>query len=212
MYRSTSANAEGVSITDFYITSHEFVDVNVKAKTTYYYSVRQVISEANPLAGQREVLGPESNKVAVTTLDKILGSDDDSNDPDKEKFFILMTIDDPYMNINGFDQEIDPGRGTVPLLLNNRTMVPIRAIVEGMGGDVGWDDATRKITLSYLDSIVTMWLDSDEIVANGDSKTIDVAPRSINERTMVPIRFVVENLGCEIDWLNSTRQIVIVYF
>ena len=137
VYRSESAGEEGISVSDFYITSNEFVDVNVRVNRTYYYTVRQVISEARPFERLSEVLGPVTSKTEIRTPGTIAGSDMIPPYTNAQKSFILMTLDDPYMSINGIRQEIDPGCGTMPLLLNNRTMVPIRAIVEGMGGTVG---------------------------------------------------------------------------
>ncbi len=209
VFRSTNSSQEGVSATDFYITSNEFVDVNVDANKTYYYTVKQVIKEARPLEGLKEELGPVTSKVTVKTGSSILGGN--ASDSSSPKQFILMTLDDPYMSVNGVREEIDPGRGTTPLILNSRTMVPIRAIVEAMGGTVGWNDSARKITLNYKNRAVIMTLNSKNITVDGSSKDIDVAPTSINSRTMVPIRFAAENLGCAVDWLNSTKQIVIVY-
>ncbi len=209
LYRSDNSRDDGISITDFYITSNEFVDVNVDANETYYYTVRQVLAEAKPFDGLPEKLGPASSKIKVTTGSEILGGN--ASDTSSRKKFILMTLDDPYMSVNGVREEIDPGRGTTPLILNSRTMVPIRAIVEAMNGTVGWNDYTRKITLDYNSQSVVMTLNNKNITVNGSSKAIDVAPTVINSRTMVPIRFAAENLGCQVDWLNSTRQIVIVY-
>ncbi len=209
VFRSTNRSDEGISATDFYITSNEFVDVNVDANKTYYYTVRQVLKEARPFEGLKEELGPVTAKVTVKTGSTILGGN--ASDSPAPKQFILMTLDDPYMSVNGVREEIDPGRGTTPLILNSRTMVPIRAIVEAMDGRVAWNDSTRKITLNYKNQAVVMTLNEKSITVNGSSKTIDVAPTVINSRTMVPIRFAAENLGCEVDWINSTRQIVIVF-
>ncbi len=209
VYRSETSGVEGISVTDFYITSNEFIDVNVDANKTYYYTVRQVIKEAKPFEGLPEELGPASAQITVRTSGEILGGN--ASDSIARKRFILMTLDDAYMSIDGVRQEIDPGRGTVPLIVNSRTMVPIRAIVEGMGGSVGWDDASRRIALGYSGKQVQMWLDNRQITVGGQYVTIDVAPKSINGRTMVPIRFAAENLGCQVDWINSTRQIVIVF-
>jgi hypothetical protein len=41
---------------------------------------------------------------------------------------------------------------------------------------------------------------------------MDVAPAIVNDRTLLPIRFAAENLGCEIEWIGSSREIVIVFF
>ncbi len=210
VYRSTSASSEGLSVTDFYIDSNEFVDVNVDANKTYYYTVRQVLKEARPFEGLPEELGPVTATLTVNTSSTILGGN--SSDSSSRKNFILMTLDDPYMTVNGIRQEIDPGRGTTPIIKNSRTIVPIRAIVEAMGGTVGWNDATRRIDLKSGSKSVVMTLDSKSLTVNGSAKEMDVAPESINGRTYVPIRFSAENLGCAVDWLNSTRQIVIVYY
>ena len=51
-----------------------------------------------------------------------------------ESFILTMQIDNPQMTVNGTEKEIDPGRGTVPVVQNDRTLVPIRAIIEAMGG------------------------------------------------------------------------------
>lgn len=57
-----------------------------------------------------------------------------------------------------------------------------------------------------------MYLNSKKLSVTGSSKEMDVALESVNDRTYVPIRFSAENLGCAVDWINSTRQIVIVYY
>ncbi len=209
LYRSEISGDDGESVTDFYITDNEFIDVNVDANKTYYYTVRALLVEAKPYEGIPEKLGSASTQIKVNTGSEIVGGN--ASDSTSPKKFILMTLDNPYMSVNGVRAEIDPGRSTTPLILKSRTMVPIRAIVEAMNGSVDWNDASRKISLSYKMQTVVMTLDNKTITVNGSSKAIDVAPTAINSRTMVPIRFAAENLGCDVDWLNSTRQIVIVY-
>ncbi|MCL1849712.1 MAG: stalk domain-containing protein, partial [Clostridiales bacterium] len=124
---------------------------------------------------------------------------------------IVMGIGNANMSVGGVSREIDPGRGTSPMILNDRTLVPIRAIVEAMGGTAGWEEANRQIVLQCNQNNVFMWVDSKEILANGVRKSMDVAPKIINDRTMVPLRGALENLGCEVEWIESTRQIVITY-
>ena len=52
---------------------------------------------------------------------------------------IVLKIGDPNATINDTICEIDPGRGTVPYILNSRTMLPLRFVIESMGGEVGWE-------------------------------------------------------------------------
>ena len=127
------------------------------------------------------------------------------------KKVILMKIGDPYMYVDDVKQEIDPGRGTVPLIVNSRTILPIRAIVEAMDGTVGWDAATRTITLAANGHTVTMWLDKTNLVVDGNNLTMDVAPVSINDRTMVPVRFAAENLGYDVTWIDASKEVIISY-
>ncbi|SFI20395.1 serine protease Do, partial [Tindallia magadiensis] len=121
------------------------------------------------------------------------------------------TIDKPHMIVNGVAEEIDPGRGTVPIITSGRTMVPIRAIVEAMGGTVGWDGGESKITLNARGNQVEMWLNRNEIRANGSMGRMDVAPVSIGGRTFVPLRFSTDNLDARAEWINSTREVVIIF-
>ncbi|MDR3120448.1 MAG: RICIN domain-containing protein [Clostridiales bacterium] len=210
IYRSTSEGGEGLSISDFPITSGgEFVDVNVNESTQYYYTIRAVKAEARfdpatlELIG--EDLGPAGAPLAVETVEIV-------TDPESDRRFIMMRIDETMMNVNGEMTEIDPGRGTTPVVINGRTMVPIRAIVETMGGTVGWDDGESKITLAAYENVIEMWLDKKDLFVNGSPGEMDIAPTTVNERTMLPVRFAAENLGCEIEWIGSSQQIIIVYY
>ena len=115
------------------------------------------------------------------------------------------------MSVNGLTKEVDPGRGTVPMIISSRTMVPIRAIVEAMGGSIMWDNIERKITMTARGNTVEMWIGKTEMRINGVAKTMDVAPVIQNERTYVPVRFAAENLNAQIDWINSTREAVIIF-
>ena len=204
LYRSTSPDELGISVTDFYITSTSYADVNVEPNTTYYYTVKPVLAEAKPFEGIDEKLGDPIATFTVTTGSQIYK-------PGSFKHFILLKLDSPYMSVDGVQKEVDPGRGTAPVTISGRTMVPIRAIVEAMGGTADWDNATNKITLNARGNIVEMWLGKTDIKVNGASKKMDVVPVLKNERTFVPIRFAAENLNCKVDWINSTQEAVIVY-
>ncbi len=86
----------------------------------------------------------------------------------------------------------------------------IRTVVEALGGTVGWDGGERKVTVKKDDTAIEIWLDKKTIRVNGTEKTIDVAPTTINNRTMVPERFVTENLpGCNIEWDGDTKSVII---
>jgi hypothetical protein len=58
---------------------------------------------------------------------------------------ITLQIDNPQMTVNDEVSEIDPGNGTTPVIVSDRTLVPIRAIIEAMGGSVDWDNDVSTV-------------------------------------------------------------------
>ena len=136
----------------------------------------------------------------------------------KPQTIITLQPNNPIMSVNGVQQEIDPGRGTKPVIIPkwNRTVVPIRAIVEALGGTIGWDPVQRMVTINLDDNTINLWIGKPQAEVNGIMKWIDpndhdVKPIIINDRTMLPLRFVAENLGCKVEWDAATRTITITY-
>jgi hypothetical protein len=90
-------------------------------------------------------------------------------------------------------------------------MVPIRAIVESLGGSLDWDAATRRLDIQLGSRSITTWVGKTIATVNGSSKTMSAAPAIIGGSTMIPLRFVAENLGCLVGWDQSTRRVTIAY-
>ena len=125
-------------------------------------------------------------------------------------FTMTMQIGNPIMTVNGTQQEIDPGRGTVPILVNDaRTLLPVRAVIEAMGGTVEWDENTDTATLKYRSDIINLTIDSTTAYLNDAAQTLDVAPALINDRTMLPIRFIAESFKFNVDWDENEQLITI---
>ena len=89
-----------------------------------------------------------------------------------------------------------------PYLDNGRTMVPFRAIAEGLGAEINWNDATKTVT--FILNGVTASLTIDVPLPNGMG-----APVIRNGRTFVPVRYVVEALNSRIEWDEATRTVSI---
>lgn len=122
---------------------------------------------------------------------------------------LTMQIDSPMMTVNGVQKEIDPGRGTAPVIINNRTLVPIRAIVEEMGGTVAWEESTKTARLTYENNEIRLTIESTTAYFNNEAYTLDVAPTMINNRTMLPIRFIAERFQFAVDWSQADQLITI---
>lgn len=63
---------------------------------------------------------------------------------------IILEIGNPIMAVNNEQMEIDPGRGTVPIVDNGHTLLPVRDVVEAMGGIVEWNEEKSSGCTSYL--------------------------------------------------------------
>ncbi len=129
---------------------------------------------------------------------------------------IVLEIGKPVMFINSQLIEIDPGRNTVPVIKNGRTLLPIRAIIEALGGYIRWDADEQKVSIALNITRIELWIGKNIAVVNGIEKPIDpdnpsVVPEIINSRTMLPIRFIAENLGASVDWDGETKTVTITY-
>ena len=121
---------------------------------------------------------------------------------------IILKIGSPTMTVNGEDMPIDE-QGTVPVIVNDRTLLPVRAIVEKMGGTVGWDGETQEVTLKCGEDEIKLVIDSTTAYLNGEAQTLDVAPTIINDRTMLPIRFIAESFKFNVDWNGAEQKVTI---
>lgn len=137
---------------------------------------------------------------------------------EKGTTIIILYVGNPMMYVNGVEQEIDPGRRTAPVIISKwgRTIVPIRALVESLGGTISWDDIERKVTINFKSVLIELQIDNPKARVNGSEKWIDpdnhdVRPTIINSRTMLPLRFIAESLGCNVDWNSNTKAITVTY-
>lgn len=212
VFRASYSGGYSYPLTDFAINGTSYVDVKIQPDTEYYYIVCPLISEGNAWEGLDEELGPVSNEVSCTTKQEILEPEENEESEEDEKCYILMQINNPFMDVNGTTVEVDPGKGTAPILRFDRTMLPVRAATEAMSGTADWDAGESKVILSANGSIVEMWIGSMKYTVNGANAEMDIAPFAENDRTMLPLRFVAENLNCQVTWVNATREILIVFY
>lgn len=97
-----------------------------------------------------------------------------------------------------------------PIIEDGRTLVPFRAIFEALGADVSWDPSDQSVTAHTSDGTeLTLWIGSKTVSLNGDTFDIDVAPRIINGRTLIPLRVVSEALGADVDWDSYSQTVFI---
>lgn len=114
--------------------------------------------------------------------------------PEKVKDAVVLKIGSSNAFATGKSVKVDSNNSAVmPQIINSRTLVPARFIAESFGGEVGWDDATRTVTIKLGGKTVTMVLDQNELMIDGEvAAVMDVPAQSIEGRTMVPLRALCE--------------------
>lgn len=96
---------------------------------------------------------------------------------------------------------------TPPMVVDGRTLVPVRAIFEAIGATVTWDSATSTATGIRGDIVVSIQINNTTAYVNGEPRTLDVPAQLINGRTMVPARFISESMGCDVTWHQDTATV-----
>jgi len=96
-----------------------------------------------------------------------------------------------------------------PIIINGRSLVPVRAIFEKLGAKVGWDAASKKVTISYDSNTIELKINDVNALVNGTKVAMEVPAKIINDRTVVPVRFVGEQLGMEVGWNAEKGEITL---
>lgn len=104
-----------------------------------------------------------------------------------------------------------------PVIVEGRTMLPLRAIGEAMGCEVIWVSGTQTANLKNESTIVSMQIGNTNITrvkrTNQEQKLLqtDVPPMLINDRTYIPVRAFAEALDAVVGWDGTTNTVMIVY-
>ncbi len=107
---------------------------------------------------------------------------------------VVMSIGSHEVIVNDKKATID----AAPMIQNDRTFVPFRALAEAFGAEVAYDEATQAVTAKLNGVEVVMTIGSATYTVNGTEKTADVAPFINGSRTMVPVRFAAEAFGIKV--------------
>jgi S1-C subfamily serine protease len=128
---------------------------------------------------------------------------------------VKLWVGNNVMMIGAIRQPID-SEGTKPVIVEGRTLVPIRAVIEAFDGSVAWDATARKVTVTLGENALNLWIGKSTATLNGTTLPVDAAnPRVIpvimSGRTMLPLRFVSESLGIDVQYEAATKMITLTY-
>ncbi|MDF2721729.1 MAG: copper amine oxidase, partial [Paenibacillus sp.] len=118
---------------------------------------------------------------------------------------VQLTVDKKQLTVNGQTMELDQA----PVITEGNTLVPVRFVVDAMGGQLTWVDEERKVIIVKDGHLVELWLDQTGLIADGVAVTAEVPPILMNERTMVPLRVISEKMGWKVTWDEATRGITL---
>ncbi len=112
---------------------------------------------------------------------------------------------DISVKIDGAAQNYD----VMPVIENGRTLVPMRAIFEALGANVEWDNTSKTVTGTKGETKVSLQIGNTSAKVNQTEVTLDVPGKIISDRTMVPVRFISESLGCNVGWDDTSKTVII---
>lgn len=148
-------------------------------------------STSNPLA-----ITMNANKAVLATFEKI-------EDPNAHT--VQLTVGQASASIDGEKVTLD----SPPVIVSGRTLVPLRPIIEGLGGTIAWVPDTRSVQVELNGTTLLLQIGNRTAVVNGSGTTMDVPASIIKGRTMLPVRFISEHLGAQVQWDQATKTVTI---
>lgn len=94
-----------------------------------------------------------------------------------------------------------------PRIISGNTMVPVRVIAENLGAKVTWDEKNRQVTVTRDSLKILLTIDKPEVLVGGKPTKLEVAPTIVDGNTLLPLRFVGEQLGVKFTWDELTRSV-----
>lgn len=128
--------------------------------------------------------------------------------------YSILTIDGKKQTVCEVPVFIDgqPMVSDVPsFIYKERTLVPVRFITNYLKAEVEWNQKNKSVTISTSDKKIVLVINSSYVNVNGVKQKLpyDMPAKLVNDRTMVPLRFVSETLGCKVDWDDENGVVYI---
>lgn len=117
-----------------------------------------------------------------------------------------VMADDIQVTLNGETLAFD----VKPQIINDRTMVPLRAIFEALGATVDWNQDTKTILSQKDDRKVMLSIGKKSMSVNDNTVEIDTPAQIVENRTLVPVRAIAEAYDADVTWNADTKTVVIV--
>lgn len=108
--------------------------------------------------------------------------------------------------VNGLYLHTAFGSGAEPYSEDGRTMIPLKALADAFGFEVGWEQSEQKITLKNDDKSIILFIGKSEMLVDGEKVVLEKATPTVkNNVTFLPVRPLAEILGVQVNWDATTR-------
>ncbi|WP_165845006.1 stalk domain-containing protein [Candidatus Cryosericum terrychapinii] len=158
--------------------------------------------------GANSILVEATDKAGNTSSQTFTVTYGTSSTTAPSSLYVVLTIGSADMQVNGMTQKMD----AAPFIKDSRTLLPIRALIEALGGSVEWNASTKTATVMLGSRTVALTIGSKTALVDGKPVALDVAPMIVKGRTFLPLRAVAENLGLDLAWEPISRTISLTYW
>ncbi|MEN6390939.1 MAG: fibronectin type III domain-containing protein [Syntrophomonas sp.] len=195
--RKSSGSFEQIGDVGVNIVS--YVDSNLAADTTYTYRVKAYDSASS---------SSYSNEASAKTSSSST-LPNNSTGSNQMRFYIGNT----NYYVNNQLKSMD----AAPQIYESRTVLPIGYVVEPMGAAIDWNQAAQKVTIKLNGKQIELTIGNSYAQVNGVSKPIDANNSNVKPvmlppgRTMMPLSFILTELGCGVNWNETTQEVKITY-
>jgi len=195
----------------------KIIEIKGKTEPNISVKVKDILVTTDEQTGEFKIsytLDEETNDILITAIDKA------GNETSKKitilykrRTIIRLQIGNLMAVINDKTVILE----LAPFIESGRTLVPLRFVAETFGADVGWEAKEQKITITLEDKNIILWVGKKEALVNNERYYLEVPPKVIEipeiggGRTVVPLRFVSEALGAQVDWDPELQIITITY-
>ncbi|PKM95878.1 MAG: hypothetical protein CVU84_03495 [Firmicutes bacterium HGW-Firmicutes-1] len=124
---------------------------------------------------------------------------------------VTMKINDPYLYKNNEKIKIEQNANTTPIIIDSRTYIPARALIENLGGTIAWEEKSKTVTLKYNNSTLVLTADSKTALLDGELINIKTPLTIRNGRTYLPVRFFADTMGVALVWDSKQQKLTLSY-
>lgn len=152
----------------------------------------------NRLENLKQQLAGEIPTTGNTTMNRNNGQGSGRPGQQPQKQEIKVKLDGTQIQ---FDQQ--------PVLENDRTLVPLRAVFEALGMTVEWEQESQTVTAVNSDTVIRLTVGDTTAYVNGAPVQLETAAKIVADRTLVPVRFIAESAGLQVEWEQASQTVVI---